>query len=156
MDENTESLPAEVDAWPLDVSKLQKGQDLPASQCEEIVGVKQTAARYPFALMGLREWIMIESAKAGTPLSVSMRAGGLHINVDAEASRYHAKLARDAERSVHRNFAHLCRTVSGNALNEHEKAEHEQRVRLLSLKIAALKGVRVGNRATAPERLGQP
>lgn len=152
MDDTTESLPAEADTWPLDINSLHKGQDLPASQCETIVGVRQSAARYPFALLGLREWIMTESARIGNPMSVSMRAGGLHINVDAEASRYHSKLAKDAERSVHRNFAHLCRTVSAAGLNEHERGEHEQRVRVLSLKVAALKSAR-GSIAATPNNI---
>lgn len=133
-------LPSEVDTWPIDVRKLTKGQDLPVTQCEEILGARQNTTRYQFALMQLREWIMTQSAFIGMPLSISMRAGGLHVNTDGEASRYHDKLAKEGERSIRRNFSHLCRTVNTNLLTEHEKQAHEQHVRVWSLKTAALKG----------------
>lgn len=141
-EEHHEAIPSEADQWPIDIRSLTKGQDIPSSQCEEIMGVRQSSARYPFAMLAFRAWIMTESARIGIPLSVSMRAGGLHINSDGEASRYHAKLAKDAERSVFRNFGHLCRTVNAAALSDQERAAHETRVRVLALKTAALKSAR--------------
>jgi hypothetical protein len=85
---------------------------------------------------------MDESARTGKPLAVSMRANGLHINMDGEASRYHHGLAKDAERAIFRHMGHLARTVNETAMTEHEKMEHRQRLAVWALKTAALKNAR--------------
>lgn len=132
----------EPEVWPIDINALAKGQDIPQSQCEEIMQAKVGTSRYPFALMALRSWIMDESARASKPLSVSIKSNGLHINMDGEASRYHAKLAKDAERSLFRNFGHLARTVTDANLTDHERMEHRQRVAVWAMKTSALKNAR--------------
>lgn len=139
MNQTIEELTQVADTWPLDVRKLSKGDNLTVAQVEEITGTAAGSSRFPFAVMGLRAYIMQETARTGSPLSVSIRNGGLHVNTDAEASQYHHRLARDGERSIHRNFQHLCRTVSVAKLSDHERADHERHQRVWALKIAAMK-----------------
>lgn len=125
--------------WPLDVAKLAKGQVIGETECEEIVGIKSTHPRYPFELMGLREFIMSETGRTGAALSVAIRGNSLVINTDAQASMYHARLAKMGERAVHRNFYHLAKTVDTGKLTAQERADHDRRIAIWAMKSARLK-----------------
>jgi hypothetical protein len=136
----TEPEEAEVSPYPLDVTTLERGQDLTEAECAKIIGCKPDDKRWPFAMMMLVGWIMHESEAAGRPLSACQRKGGIHINTDAEAATYHVRNAAKHEDGIKRNFRHLCKTVRADDLNDIQRMEHEQNVKLLALKVAALKG----------------
>jgi hypothetical protein len=140
-DESTQPEPdTDVSPYPLDVSALERGQDLTEAECAKITGVRPDDKRWPFAMMMLVGWIMHESEADGRPLSACQRKGGIHINTDAEAATYHVRNAAKHEDGIKRNFRHLCRTVRADDLNDIQRMEHEQNVKLLALKVAALKG----------------
>ncbi len=129
--------------YPLDVRALVKGQSLTASECEKITGVPAAHPRFAFEMMRLREDIMRLSAQAGMPLSVRIHGCELIINTDSEASSYHAKLAKEGERSIVRNLHHLTRTVDVTKLTGPEREEHDRRLRLWGMKAARLRGATV-------------
>ena len=130
----------EAAPYPLDISTLRRGQDLTTQECVIILGCKPDDKRWPFAMMMLVGWIMHETEAAGIPLSACQRRGGIHINTDAEAATYHVRNADRHEDGIKRNFRHLCKTVRPDDLNDIQRMEHEQNVKLLALKVAALKG----------------
>lgn len=136
----TEPETADVSPYPLDVSSLTRGQDITEAECAQIIGAKPGDKRWPFAMMMLVGWIMHESEAAGAPLSACQRKGGIHINTDAEAAVYHVRSAAKHEDGIKRNFRHLCKTVRADDLNDIQRMDHEQNVKLLALKVAALKG----------------
>jgi hypothetical protein len=140
-DEQTTTTEVDVEVYPLDVSKLERGQDLTEAECAQIIpGCRPGDKRWPFAMMMLVSWIMHESEADGRPLSACQRRGGIHINTDAEAATYHVRNASKHEDGIKRNFRHLCKTVRADDLNDIQRMEHEQNVKLLALKVAALKG----------------
>lgn len=136
----TEPEAADVSPYPLDVSSLHRGQDITEPECARVIGCKPGDKRWPFAVMMLVGWIMHESEAAGCPLSACQRRGGIHINTDAEAATYHVRNAERHEDGIKRNFRHLCKTVRADDLNDIQRMDHEQNVKLLALKVAALKG----------------
>jgi hypothetical protein len=136
----TEPETTDVSPYPLDVSSLTRGQDITEAECAQIIGCKPDDKRWPFGMMGLVEWISHESEATGRPLSVCQRRGGIHINTDAEAAVYHVNNANKHEDGIRRNFRRLCKTVRADDLNDIQRMEHEQNVKLLALKVAALKG----------------
>ena len=138
----TEPEEAEVAPYPLDVTTLERGQDLTEAECITIMpgNVKPTDKGWPFAMMMLVSWIMHQSEAKGRPLSACQRKGGIHINTDAEAAIYHVRNSDKHEEGIKRNFRHLCKTVRSDDLNDIQRMEHEQNVKLWALKVAALKG----------------
>lgn len=141
MTENTiEPETVDISPYPLDISSLYRGQDLSEAECAKIIGCKPTDKSWPFAMMMLVGWIMHETEAAGSPLSACQRKGGIHINTDAEAATYHVRNAAKHEDGIKRNFRHLCKTVRADDLNDIQRMDHEQNVKLLALKVAALKG----------------
>lgn len=139
-DQSQEPETIEVSPYPLDVSSLYRGQDITEAECAQIIGCKPGDKRWAWSMMALVGWIMHETEAAGTPLSACQRRGGIHINTDAEAATYHANNAAKHEEGIRRNFRHLCKTVRADDLNDIQRMEHEQNVKLLALKVAALKG----------------
>lgn len=133
----TETDTAEV--YPLDVTRLTKGQDIPQPECERIAGVSATHSRYQWELLALRMHIIRESSMFGRPLSVAIRGNSLHVNTDAEASDYHAKLAKEAERSVHRNCHMIRHAVDAGNLTEEQRRVHDRRVAIIAMKSASLR-----------------
>ena len=138
-DINNLSDATESEPWPLDVKMLTKGQIITQEQCEQIIGMKADHIRYSFELMRIREYIMTETDRAGTPLSVAIRGNSLVINTDGGASLYHSRLAKMAERSIHRNLHHLVRTVNIANLSPQELAEHQRKLSIWAMKASRLK-----------------
>ncbi len=134
----------ESEPWPLDVTTLAKGQVITQGQCEHIIGMKADHLRFPFELMRIREHIMSESERTGVPLSVAIRGNSLVINTDGEASHYHSRLAKQAERSIHRNLHHLVKTVNIGGLSAAERSDHERRVSIWAMKAGRLKLKTIG------------
>ena len=132
--------------YPIDVAALTRGQDITMAECIDILGIQPEDKRWPFAMLMVTAWIIHESAALGSPLSVCQRKGGIHINTDSEASVYHARNAGKHEDGIRRNFTMLCKTVRADDLNEIQRLDHAQSVKLWALKVAALRGARI----TAP------
>jgi hypothetical protein len=128
--------------YALDVSTLTKGTDITEAECARHIGIKPSDKRWPFAMMMFASWIMYESETRGAPLSVCQRKGGIHINTDAEAAVYHERHASRHEDGIKRQYRHMCTTVNTASLNEIQRAEHEQNVKVWALKLAALKNHR--------------
>jgi hypothetical protein len=153
MDENqpqpmtSEVFPPGHPPYNLDVASLQRGQDITEMECEEYIGMKSTDKRWQFAMMMFVSWIIYESETSNDPLSVCQRKGGVHINTDAEAAVYHDRAAAKHEDGIRRNHERLCRNVRVNHLTEIQKTDHEQNVKVWSLKLAAMNNVRL----TAPK-----
>lgn len=130
----------ETEIYPLDVTKLNRGDVIEQSECERIAGVRADHARYRLHLEGLRDWVMKESEARGCPLSVATHGNSLRINTDAEASVYHARLCKQGERQIYRNLHRLTTTVRPDALPQREREAHERRVGLLAQKVFRLRG----------------
>jgi hypothetical protein len=137
-----EIIEASATPWPLDFTKLQKGQTITTKELESITGIPSTHPNYNFALMTLRQDIMTQTERMGKPLSVRIHQLSLVINTDAEASLYHAKLGREAERCVFRNAHYLKNTVDVANLTNEERAEHDRRLLVAGVKTAALRGAK--------------
>jgi hypothetical protein len=144
---NDEVIPPGHPPYNLDVSSLQRGQDLTERECEEYIGMKATDKRWPFAMMMFVAWIIYESETAGDPLSVCQRKGCVHINTDAESGVYHNREAAKHEAGIRRNLERMCRTVRVQYLTDIQKADHEQNQKVWALKLAAMNNVRL----TAPK-----
>lgn len=150
--ENIEDTEPEI--WPIDVRSLVKGQTITQEECERIAGFSATHPRYPFEIMSLREFIMQESERLGTPLSIAIRGGSLVVNTDAQASDYHSRLAKMGERSIHRNFYHLAKTVDCSKLTEQERSQHDRRIAIWAMKSARLRSKALGHEET--NHIGSP
>jgi len=130
----------EPEIYPLDVTKLTRGDVIEQVECERIAGVAASHARYRLHLEGLRDWIMKESEARGCPLSVATHGNGLRINTDVEASTYHARLCKQGERQIYRNLHRLTTTVRREVLPQREQEAHDRRCALLAQKVFRLRG----------------
>lgn len=133
------------EVYPIDLSTLQKGSSIDQSRCERITGVSARDSQFPFRLMELRDWIMTESARLGQFLSVRCHANGLVINTDDQAVDYHHKQAKQSERRIFRNLAHM-NLIDRNNLTTDRQRELDQKLASWGMKAAALKGRRGGVR----------
>ena len=131
--------PVETEPWPLDIKTITKGRIITQEECEKITGMRADHLRFPFELMRVRAFIMDESERIGTPFSVAIRGNSLVVNTDGEASEYHSRLAKMAERSIHRNLHHLIKTVDVGKLTAEERSAHERRVAIWAMKAGRLK-----------------
>jgi hypothetical protein len=137
-DESDFSL-AETDVFPLDWKQLVKGQTLTADQCADASGVRKDHRRFPFALLSLRDFIMRQSAMAGTPYSVRVVDSGLHINTDSEAVGYHDNRAKINQRGIFRQLYMLNKAVDPTKLSSDEQQRHTRALCVWGAKVGALK-----------------
>ncbi len=133
--------------FPLDVSKLTKGQNVPATECAGILGTQIGTAAHQLKLLGLRDTLMKLSYTRGEPLSIRIVRDGLHINTDAEASVYHADIAAMGEGMMIRHLGHMGRTVDLSKLTSSQQDQHVRSMAVLSMKV---------KRMQAPAKLEGP
>lgn len=138
-----------ADIYPLDWTTLRKGQDLTASQVAEATGVRSDHPRFPFAVLGLRDFIHRASADGGKPLSVCVRKGGLHINTDSEAIGYHDGRAKQNQRGIFRQLYMLSKAIDPAALTSEEQQRHTRALCLWGAKAGALRRAAQGLPAPA-------
>ena len=129
----------DTEVFPLDWRKLSKGQTLSADQCAEATGVSRTHPRFPFALLSLRDYIMRQSAMEGTPYSVRVVDGGLHINTDSEAVGYHDNRAKINQRGIFRQLYMLNKAIDPTKLSSDEQQRHTRALCVWGAKVGALK-----------------
>ena len=140
MTEEIDSINIEsVEIYPLDVRSLRKGQYLGPDAVQKITGVKQDHPHYLFAVLQLREYIVKESQRLGSPLSIATHNGGIQVNTDEQAVQYHHKLAKDAARAIFRHQGMLRIAVDVRNLSDKSKQDYDRKLTLWGSKIAALK-----------------
>lgn len=129
----------ETEIYPVDVTKLNRGDVVSQGECERILGVTVDHARYRLKLEWLRDWIFRETEKNGDPLSVATYKNGLRVNTDEEASRYHAHIADQCESRIFLNQHRLIVTVRRDQLTQREQAAHDRRLALMAQRVFRLR-----------------
>lgn len=136
--------------WPIDVTTLNKGDDVIAAECERIIGYPSTHPKYPFELMALREFVIRESMRRHTPFSVAIRGASLHINTDSEAVDYHEDLARKGERAIYRNVHMMRQAIDPGRLTQEQRQTLDRNTALWAMKIGRLRDPAVLAAAATP------
>lgn len=131
----------EVAEYPLDISKLKKGMTLTATELVACGAINGPWNRndWAFDLLRLRDWIMARSIENGTPFSVRISRGGLHINTDSEASEYHDKRAHNAQRGIFRQIKAMHNLVDVSQLNDQQQQQHNRSLCNWGAKAAMIK-----------------
>jgi hypothetical protein len=127
--------------YPVDYSTLAKGSVIEAEQCEHIIGKRRDHRLYSVELLRLRQRIMRDMRKRGTPVTVRTVNGSLEVLTDAQASVYNARQGRSGlrrhVRTHHRNLE-----VDTSKLTAEELKDHERRVLRSARLIQAINSVR--------------
>lgn len=124
--------------YPLDVTKLRKGDDISESDCSAMIGMPSTDPNYNIKLIQLRDEIEGEAKREGMPLSIITNKKSLHINTDPEASEYHRRRAELGRRQIFRENNRLRTLVDTGNLNEHQKAQHDRNLFITGMMVAKL------------------
>jgi hypothetical protein len=133
---------AEAMAWPgIPAAEIVKGNTLTSTRLIEIGCIygDPTSGRYAFRLLKLRDELMQKSVRDGTPISVRISKGGLHINTDAEASIYHHDRGENGIHMVKRQVSALANIVDASRLSSAEQQSHDRKLCIWGARMAALK-----------------
>lgn len=121
--------------YPLDVCAIEKGRTFSAEECEVLVGMKRTDARYRLALLALKDRVKREFERQRdmvVSLTTSRKfapPGGLHICADHEQPVYNGHRSAHGVRTVHR----AARDASGTDLSEIPEADRPLAIRQMDL-----------------------
>lgn len=143
-----------VRIFPLDVTRLVKGQVLGIEELEQIMGTTRADSRWWLRLLSLRQKIERMRAKQGLPvLTMRTHKGTLIICDDGDASQYNRvigkrgirRFARASYRNIH---------VDATKLTAEQAKSHGRTIMRQAMMLAAIRGAR--HRALpAPEGNGR-
>ena len=134
--------------FPLDVTKLVKGQTLGIEELEQIMGIKRDDPRWWLRLLSLRQKIERLRTRQGLPvLTMRTHKATLVVCDDSDASGYNRgmgkrgirRFARASYRNIH---------VDATKLSEELAAAHGRTIMRQAMMLAAIRGAR--HRALAP------
>lgn len=143
--------------YPLDVSKLTKGQVLTLAELEPILGVSPTSRKWPLKLLNLRQKIETLRRGLGLPIfTFRVKRGELLVCDDSDASQYNRSMGKRGikrfRRASVRNLA-----VDTSKLTDEERQTHERTVLRQAMMLAAIRGVMHKQPAiAAPQRTTPP
>ena len=132
----------QVRYFPLDVTRLTKGQVLGIEELEQILGTTRDDPRWWLKVLSLRQKIERLRANQGLPL-LTMRTehGKLIVCDDSDASQYNRNMGRRGirrfARASHRNIA-----VDATKLTEEEAKSHGRTIMRQAMMLVAIRGAR--------------
>jgi hypothetical protein len=124
--------------YPIDTMKLNKGDNLSAEKCAEILKTVPGTSWHSLGLLALRDVIMGQSEAEHRPLSCCVKADGLHIHTDVEASEYYHNSVERHVRGVRRSHQCMVTHVDHTQLLECDQRVYERRQLAMSLQVQAL------------------
>ena len=127
----------DLDIWPLDASKLHKGDEIQADQIATIFGVAVDDPNFWAKKLSLSAWIESTLAAAGRPATVVCRGDAVRILTDAEAVEATARQFDAGLRKILRNNRRA-QHVDVAALDSGERAKHERNLISQGAYIAAI------------------
>lgn len=133
---------SEAIAWPpIPEPELVKGNTLTAERLIELGAMSgdPLSGKWAFRLIRLRDEIQAKSAKNGTPLSLRILKGGLHINTDAEAVGYHDGRGENGLQTVKRQVQMLATAVDPSKLTSADQSRLDRSLVVWGARLAALK-----------------
>lgn len=132
----------QANAWPpIPDSEIFKGATLTPARLIELGAISGSPmeAQWAFRILRLRDEIMERSKREGSPLSVRISKGGLHINTDAQATIYHDDRGELAMSSVRRQVQALATLIDPSKLSSAEQVAHDRKLCLWGARMASLK-----------------
>lgn len=124
--------------YPLDVSALNKGDDITEDQCIQMMGTNGSDPLYQLKLLELRDEIRRAADMAHRQLSIVIRKRHLHVNTDAEASEYHFGRVVHGRRQIMRESENLRTRVDASFLTDHQKMAHDRQLLISGMLVARI------------------
>jgi len=143
----------EASNWPnIPDAEVVKGNTLTSERLIELGAISGSpdSAQYAFRLLDLRDELMSQAKAKGTPLSIRVQRGGLHINTDPEAVQYHNTRGENGISMVKRQVSALATVVDASLLSSAERAVHDRRLCVWGARMASL---RKASKATEQEKI---
>lgn len=117
---------------PVDYDNLSKGDIIPQSLIEEILGVSSINPSYRLKTIGLRNLIEREMYFRGNPVTIVCLLNNLKILTDEESSIYNFKQGLSYLSRFQSRHEHILSTVDISNLGQAEKVKHLRRVEISS------------------------
>lgn len=142
MQDTTQQTQTGVHYFPLDVTKLAKGQTIGIDELERIMGIHRASSLWNFGLMKLQRQIAKLRADLGLNiLTTRTHRGKLIICDDSDAANYNRSMGkrgiRRFVRSTRRNIA-----VDVTKLPPDEREAHERTLRRQAMMLTAIRSSR--------------
>jgi hypothetical protein len=129
-----------VQPYPLDVTKLTKGQVISIAELEHILVMRRDNLQWWKRLLQLKHKIEVNRKRMGLPeLTMHTHGGELVVCTDAEASQYNKRRRkigiRHSLRAVRRNLS-----VDDSQLTQEEREAHHREIMRGGMLISAIRG----------------
>jgi hypothetical protein len=111
--------------FPFDYDLLVKGTNIPADECEHVLGISRDSAKYSLAMMNLIEVVQKELTAREMNVTVVSQKCGIRVLTDEEASTYNAQQCHIALARQIRAFGRL-RQVDSSEFDDTNKMQHDR------------------------------
>ena len=129
------------DIYPMDCSKLKKGDVLTIEDLERITSRKYGTTDFQIATLKLRRYIECELLKLGEVVTIIQQRGAMKICLDSEASDVNYLRTKQHVRGIG-NDLRRAHGVDPQALTDEQRRDHDRRVVSQSRILQAIASVR--------------
>jgi hypothetical protein len=144
-----------VEYFPINASKLEKGDVFTHAILYEMFGIRQDHHHSAFAILTLKDRIRKAARRAGMNLTLRIKEGEIHICSDSEAAEYNRRLGKWGIRKIRRGHIQNL-GVDVSQLNEAERKAHERTVLRSGQMISSITSIQNRNILPSPKQRETP
>lgn len=133
--------PTDPAPFPLDFDALRKGDVVSPETIEDIYGCPRSDRAYSMKLLILRDKIIKERRRRGSPVTVRAEGDSLVILTDSESAEYNASECESAVRSIRSSHRRSMEVDVGNLTNA-ERDRHLRALQMQAMQIVAISKAR--------------